>query len=140
MATSPLTKTHSYRTPLKKPVARSGKTAWSLGYNILDESQFLHLLRLERKRAERSTKPFMLLLIGGVQLFPGSNQRLISQITSSLVSSARETDTLGWYQDGSSLGVIFTEIGSDRSNTPVIIAKITAALQQTLTVEEFKAL
>ena len=76
-----------------------------------DEEAFNRILALERKRSERSKRPFMLMLLS-LDRVPaaetGSDPR--AKILSSLASCKRDIDVLGWYKSGSIVGIIFTEI------------------------------
>jgi hypothetical protein len=99
----------------------------------LAEETFLRLLRLEWKRANRSQRRFVLVL-----LEPG-NQDVLSDLAMGKVlrvlpDATRETDVVGWYKDGSVIGIIFTEIGAvdDRTVCSVLLAKIAKVLHNTL--------
>src|SRR3954463_12616057 len=77
---------------------------------ILDEHHFVRMLRVERKRTERSAKPFMLMLLDGGELLEHSD--VLRDIITAVNLSIRETDTLGWYGTGATLGILFTELGT----------------------------
>lgn len=78
---------------------------------ILAEEMFRRILCWERKRAERSRRLFLLLLMDvGRVLQASQEKRVLREILSTLSCSTRETDIAGWYQEGAVLGVIFTEI------------------------------
>jgi lipopolysaccharide/colanic/teichoic acid biosynthesis glycosyltransferase len=78
---------------------------------VLAEDLFRKFLCWERKRAERSRKSFLLLLMdAGRVLQANRNQRMLTGILSALSYSTRETDIAGWYREGAVLGVIFTEV------------------------------
>jgi lipopolysaccharide/colanic/teichoic acid biosynthesis glycosyltransferase len=87
----------------------------SQGNLVLDEALFAKLLCLERKRAERSRKQFVLVLIDFKEAIPrGRSEKSLQKAVSALTGATRETDILGWYEKNAVLGVIFTEInGSD---------------------------
>src|SRR6266851_7553697 len=79
--------------------------------SFLQEETFHNLLTLERRRAERSRKPFVLMVLeADASIEANAADRFLSQVTSVLLKSTRETDLIGWYEKGASLGVIFTEI------------------------------
>src|SRR5437016_3374293 len=65
---------------------------------VLLEQSFRSMLTLERRRAERSRKPFVLMLLDA-SLSPdaGTADLLMSRVTSVLLKSTRETDLVGWY-------------------------------------------
>jgi len=107
----------------------------------MEEHHFLRMLCLERKRTERSSSPFMLMLLSGRNLFqaPGG-ERTIRRIVDAVSLATRETDMLGWYEYSATLAVLFPEIGSLEENAKLIIARVTTALQQALGMEEFDAI
>jgi len=82
-------------------------------HGILPENVFLGILGLERKRAERSNKKFLLLLLDAedaTNLETGA--RILSAIVKATDAVRRDTDPAGWYKDNSILGIIFTELGT----------------------------
>src|SRR5713226_10664321 len=73
---------------------------------LVSEDVFLRMLCLERKRAERSRKPFLLLLLDSGGLLKGSlKNKLLAKLVAGLSASMRETDVCGWYEDNSTLAV-----------------------------------
>ena len=110
---------------------------------LLAEPMFLPALCLERKRAERSRRLFVLMLLDAGNPSPngngnGNGNNPLNETVSTLCSSIRETDIAGWYKEHSALGVIFTEFGAaDRKSVlSALRARVTAALQATLHPEE----
>jgi lipopolysaccharide/colanic/teichoic acid biosynthesis glycosyltransferase len=79
---------------------------------VLVENVFHSMLTLERRRAERSRKPFVLMLIDA-NLENGAAEQILRQAVDIVVVSKRETDLVGWYKQGAILGVIFTEVNLD---------------------------
>ena len=78
-----------------------------------NEDYFNRMLSLERKRTQRSKKPFMLMVIDISKLVnPHPNLVVINSIGRVLEAGIRETDVRGWYRKGLSIGVIFTELES----------------------------
>src|SRR5260370_13766559 len=74
--------------------------------------QFPDAIRQERRRSERSAKPFLLMLARSHQLPEnGARSGTTRKLVSAVRSSVRETDTVGWYEQDHILGVIFTELG-----------------------------
>lgn len=99
---------------------------------ILPEESFQAMLTLERRRSERSRKPFVLMLLDASTLVEDKTaDHFISQVTSVLLRSTRETDLVGWYEKGVVLGVIFTEVSSECKSpiTEILRSKIVNALQ-----------
>ena len=76
---------------------------------LLLENVFHSMLTLERRRAERSRKPFVLMLLDA-NLESGPAEEILLQAVDVVVASKRETDLVGWYKHGAILGVIFTEV------------------------------
>ncbi len=101
------------------------RTAW------LDEETFQAIVGLERRRAERSRKPFVLMLLDTSALLrDGNSRQLLDQITSAVGAATRETDFVGWYKQNSILGAVFIEV-NDWENIPVtqlLLAKVVKAL------------
>lgn len=82
-------------------------------YGFYVEDYFNELLGIERKRTERSRKPFLLMLIN-IENIQKTNKKneIIKKIASVISSSTREIDLKGWYKHSSVIGVIFTEISN----------------------------
>jgi lipopolysaccharide/colanic/teichoic acid biosynthesis glycosyltransferase len=104
---------------------------------VVAEAWFTRCLRLERKRSERSRKPFILVLmdIQALGEVNGNSERLVHEVVSALASFIRETDLSGWYRQGSILGTMFTELG-ESARIPAaidsIVPKIASALERRL--------
>jgi len=79
---------------------------------LLNEDAFVSMLYLERRRAERSHKRFVLVLVD-VQsaLSGGQKDRTVVALSKALADSTRETDIIGWYMDNALMGIIGTELG-----------------------------
>lgn len=78
-----------------------------------DEDNFNRMLSLERKRTQRSKKPFLLMLLDISKLVnPHPNLVVIRGIGKALEDCVRETDVRGWYRRGAIIGVIFTDLAS----------------------------
>ena len=109
-------------------------------YGTVPEESFRRILSLERKRTERSQKPFLLMLLDAEKIFQLDKREVVLQkILSSLACSTRETDITGWCKDNSIIGVIFTEIALPKDDiTPnAILARVNTALRTKLGSEEF---
>ena len=86
---------------------------------LIAETTFHALLTHERRRAERSRKPFVLMLLELHALHAKSVGASFSERVSSAISGAtRETDLIGWYEEGRILAVIFAELNVEE-NVPV---------------------
>jgi lipopolysaccharide/colanic/teichoic acid biosynthesis glycosyltransferase len=106
---------------------------------VLAEEVFCRMITLERKRSERTQRPFVLLLMEtGCSLPAAKNSRILLEILSALQAATRETDVMGWYKSDSVVGVMFTEITLDSNLIlSTILARISDALRNKLTTEQF---
>jgi lipopolysaccharide/colanic/teichoic acid biosynthesis glycosyltransferase len=99
----------------------------------LPEQDFRGALSRERKRSERSRKPFLLMLVRkNAPYFQNGARHLGPEISDVLVKTVRETDTLGWFKSDFTIGVIFNELGTAVNASvasKIIEAKMVAALQ-----------
>ena len=108
---------------------------------VLAEELFQRMISLERKRSERSRKPFLLMIVD-----MGDQQRPSERVTKALTSiltgiseGTRETDVVGWFKTGHSVGVMFTEISiEDRAAIlGTMITRVSDTLKGTLSSEQF---
>jgi lipopolysaccharide/colanic/teichoic acid biosynthesis glycosyltransferase len=107
---------------------------------LLDEQTFERMILCERKRSERSGKPFLLMLVeSGFNNSSGREEQLLLAIVSALATSTRDTDVKGWQKVGHVVGVIFTEIGD--ADQPTIVAtmltRVSDALRDVLSADQF---
>lgn len=110
-------------------------------FSALQDALFLELLRLERRRTERSGKPFMLVLIDGSNVSRATRMEVFQRVAASVSCCTRETDLLGWYERDKKLGMLMTEIGyADTRDLDVIAHKITDAIEEALPRESFARL
>jgi len=96
---------------------------------LLAESTFHSVLTLERRRAERSRKPFVLMLLDA-NSENGGAAGILGQAVHVILATKRETDPVGWYKHDGILGVIFTEVNpaGKRPIGETLRAKIETAL------------
>jgi lipopolysaccharide/colanic/teichoic acid biosynthesis glycosyltransferase len=87
------------------------------------EKVFQSILTLERRRAERAGRAFVLVLVHSARNDP--NRRHLEDALAALISNTRESDLVGWYRESVTLGVLFTEIGEGEK-----AATATALLQK----------
>lgn len=107
---------------------------------ILDEQSFQKTISAERKRTERSRKPFLLMLLqAGNDPATDKKRKLLRNIGSALLLSTRETDVTGWYKDNSTVGVMFTELAVEEKHLVLgtIVERITNTLRDSLTLDQF---
>ena len=80
---------------------------------LLSQEIFAAILRIERRRVQRSQGPFVLMLLEIDVLFRTLPMDTALQILISAISTAtRETDLVGWYEMGSTLGIIFAGLNA----------------------------
>jgi lipopolysaccharide/colanic/teichoic acid biosynthesis glycosyltransferase len=105
---------------------------------MLPENLFRRLLYLERLRTERSGRHFVLMLLDCADLLK-TNAAVLAKLALAVTEPTRQTDIKGWYKESLTIGVIFTEIGpmADRLLVEALAKKITSALQEKLTRDEF---
>ncbi len=103
--------------------------------DVFPEATFHRMLTLERRRAERSRKPFVLMLLDAQAVFgPRNGTSIVKRFTSAVYDATRETDLLGWYKESAILAVIFTEVSLDgkRPVTEVLQSKVVRSLRDRL--------
>jgi exopolysaccharide biosynthesis polyprenyl glycosylphosphotransferase len=106
---------------------------------ILSENLFLGMLCLERKRAERSRKKFLLLLIDAEDA--GKSKRkpeILKGVIRAADAARRDTDPAGWYKHNAVLGIIFTELGAldDAATVKKLLEKVHDSLALQLNTED----
>jgi lipopolysaccharide/colanic/teichoic acid biosynthesis glycosyltransferase len=102
---------------------------------VLGEDAFMSMLYLERRRAERAQKRFVLLLVDVKDAISDHQKnRTVQKITQTLCGITRETDLIGWYLKDHLIGLIATEIGkaSSKEVREKISAKLGGAFLQAL--------
>src|SRR5215472_3668085 len=110
---------------------------------IVDDQTFYRIISRERKRSERSRKPFVLMLLDMGEAIPSKNKgKVLGIILSVLFQATRETDVMGWYEGHSIVGIIFTEIanGDYGASLDALIARVRSAIRSSLTTEQFNQL
>jgi len=103
--------------------------------HLFPEELFTTLLALERKRAERSRKPFALMLLDARVPFRTEHRDMVlARLLVSLSASTRETDVWGWHKEGAVIGVILTELGSADAHglRNTMLSKLRSALRTNL--------
>jgi len=106
---------------------------------VLNGESFQRMLALERKRSERSRKPFLLMLVDlGERLPSTSNGKARDNILSTLSLATRATDVIGWYKDDTVIGILFTEIVIEDRSTIMgtMMTRISNMLGRALSPEQ----
>jgi lipopolysaccharide/colanic/teichoic acid biosynthesis glycosyltransferase len=114
-----------------------------LASTLLDEEAFAVVLRFERKRTDRSRRPFLLLLLEFRSPFQDGRRRrniLVKSVIRSLRLGIRETDVMGWYKSETVIGVIFTDLHQENPGVNRIRERVSAALRALLTPEQIAAI
>jgi lipopolysaccharide/colanic/teichoic acid biosynthesis glycosyltransferase len=108
----------------------------------LTETAFRRLLCQERKRSERSRKSFLLMLVQHKSPKLHDEKPAWDRVVKPLAGLIRETDTLGWFESNSVLGVIFSELGGAELSAAVesIESKTLSALHRALHATQVEAL
>jgi hypothetical protein len=100
---------------------------------VAQEEFFVQMVTLEQKRAERSRRPAILMLIEREHELCGP---LFYRVANAIFSCTRETDILGWYKQDVTLGLLITEITStDTATVALLSRKIVSAIQQSVDAE-----
>ena len=108
--------------------------------DLLPEETFRAMLALERRRAERSRRPFVLVLLDTNAVEADKRSSALFERLASVVATAiRESDLIGWYEEEAVLAVIFTELSTDE-NCPVpeilctkVVSTLQASFEQAIT-------
>ena len=97
------------------------------------------MIAVERKRTERSAKPFLLMLLEtGEHHSVETNAQVLAKVISALVTATRETDVIGWYKNNACVGVLFTQlvIFDQKSILSAMLARVGAILRNSLSLEQ----
>jgi lipopolysaccharide/colanic/teichoic acid biosynthesis glycosyltransferase len=107
---------------------------------ILSQMAFHRVISIERRRTERSRKPFLLMLLDmGDHMSVETKGRNLSTLLDALSVSTRETDVPGWYEADRVIGVMFTEISFEDRTTIVstMISRLSEIMRKHLSLEQF---
>jgi hypothetical protein len=108
---------------------------------ILAEEQFHKMVRLERKRAKRSSKPFLLVHLDVTRLLAGSSDaKARRRVLDGLVAATRGTDIIGWSKRDTVIGMLFIEVGEEVNSTVMatMLVRVSDALRNILALEQFR--
>ena len=107
--------------------------------DVLDEKTFRRMLAIERKRTERSKEPFLLMLLdAGTQNGSELNGTALENMANSMLISSRETDIIGWYKEGTTIGVMFTGLVIKDKNSVLstILSRVKSMLREDLVLKQ----
>src|SRR5713101_1788254 len=86
--------------------------------HVINEELFKRVLIRERKRADRSNQPFVLLLVDMNDGLGADSSSIWEAAIEALTAAKREMDILGWFERRAVIGLIIPEIrASDPANT-----------------------
>lgn len=107
----------------------------------VEEAEFIQILKLERRRAERSEKPFILMLLGSEDFHEQSGRALVRSLSAAISSCTRETDVLGWYEQGQTLGLLLTEVGQTSESTlNAVLQKVSVAVRRAVNADQYRSI
>ena len=109
---------------------------------VCSEEVFRSVLETEHKRAERSGRPVLLLLVDvrdrGRRAVRIDEPDTARQLFAGMARCLRETDVIGWYRQGRVAGAVLTELGcaagwdAVRVVGPAVSARLTDSLPRPL--------
>jgi exopolysaccharide biosynthesis polyprenyl glycosylphosphotransferase len=97
------------------------------------------MITRERKRTERSHKPFLLMLLDLGHALPTERSgQVLHKLLTSLAQATRETDVTGWYSENAVIGIMFTEVTHDERSSimTTMMARVTEILQSNLSLHQ----
>jgi len=96
---------------------------------IEPEHSFLLRIAQECRRAERSRNKFVLVLVQGFQNLAIDDAK---PILASIAEMSRDIDTIGWYQSGVTVGVLFAELGDAPAESawPRILDRLSGTIRE----------
>lgn len=107
----------------------------------LPQNSFHQMICLEERRAERSRKVVLLMLLDVNGLAVGVKECFLlnQKMLSALSPITRETDVMGWYKDNSIVGLLFTEVATEAVNsvTAAIMNRVSKTLKANLSSRQF---
>ena len=106
---------------------------------VLSEETFHRKIAQERKRSERSQRPFVLLLIDAGANQPADPQgRPLLNLLPALQGATRETDVTGWYRANAVIGIMFTEVALENDAVlSTILARIDTVVRNQMDTKQF---
>jgi lipopolysaccharide/colanic/teichoic acid biosynthesis glycosyltransferase len=107
--------------------------------DVLNERAFRRMIALERKRSERSRRPFLLMLLEDrEQQSSGANGTALGSMATALLATSRETDVIGWYKGQAILGAMFTELAVNDKDSilKMIVSRVKSTLQDNLVFDQ----
>lgn len=98
---------------------------------LVSSEAFLRTLEIETIRSERSGKQFALVVLRGPEVLGTRDLAVIRKFSTAILSTVRDIDLVGWYEDGVALGIICREVGPDcGAASKAIVARLKQALEK----------
>lgn len=122
------------------PIESVFDAAAAVERGALNEDAFKRVIAIERKRTERSKSPFVLMLLEVTNhQHLEKTKRALECIVAALLASCRDTDLVGWYKEGSIIGVMFTGLVVNDKNSilSAILSRVSDTLRSELSFEQF---
>lgn len=89
-------------------------------YGIYNEEYFREMICRERKRSERTNRPFILMLVElKDHLKAAGSSGITGKVVETVSATVRDTDILGWLQPAASIGVLITDIDNEAINSVI---------------------
>jgi lipopolysaccharide/colanic/teichoic acid biosynthesis glycosyltransferase len=83
---------------------------WSRSPDVIQEALFADVLHREKKRSDRFDQPFVLAVVA-IDGRPDPTAPVFwSPVIDAVIAAKRETDVLGWLDEGSALGVMLPDV------------------------------
>lgn len=138
---------HAHLTSQEEPAVAGDRSSFGRGEpnsravnELLGEIAFRRTLAIERKRTERSTDPFLLMLVRNREgRASGVDVETLHKIAGALLASSRGTDVVGWYEEDAIVGVIYSGLDeeSKQAIADTIRVRVQSILQGLLTEEQW---
>lgn len=105
--------------------------------SLIPEESFKTMVEVERKRSDRSGKPFLVMLLDLTSIINGKDRyssgrnsilKFFNKVVKTITVETRDIDIKGWYETGKSIGILFTEITPEGKDK--ILEKINRSLRK----------
>jgi lipopolysaccharide/colanic/teichoic acid biosynthesis glycosyltransferase len=100
---TPLRRSNQPVAPLRDPQSRAGS-------HLISQDLFRGVVVRERKRADRSNQPLMLMLLALEDGSRAESAPAWQSVVDALAAARRETDVMGWFEHGAAIGLLLPEV------------------------------
>lgn len=109
------------------------RTARLDAVTVADEPTFTRDIYLERRRAERTQRSLVLMLLDASAIADvPTRAAALRQVSHRLPNLLRDTDKLGWYRKESSLGILLPEMPGDQALIRTLAENVSNLLQRSV--------